>query len=83
MLNRVSKNWVSIEGCGSSSRTTASNTHQKHPEMVQEETLDCSKVASNESRSESHPKLIGDTLPIFLNCHRIGVVKCVVIQGQL
>ena len=42
------------QGCGSSSRTTTSNTHQKHPGIVQEETLDCSGVSRDESRSESH-----------------------------
>jgi hypothetical protein len=31
-------------------------THQKHPGMVQEETLDCSGVANEESRCESHPE---------------------------
>lgn len=52
MFNPVSKNCISIEGWGSSSRTTTQTHVKKIPGMVE----DCSRVASNEYRSESHQK---------------------------
>jgi hypothetical protein len=49
IFNPVSKNWVSIEGCGSSSKTTTPTNIKKHQGMVQEEMLDHSWVASKDS----------------------------------
>ena len=59
MFNPVSKSWVSVEGHGSCSKIMTPNTLQKHPGMVQDKTLDCSEVASNETRSKSHWTPVG------------------------
>lgn len=48
MFNPVSKNSVSVDGCGSSSKSTTPKIQQKHPEMVQEVSLDCSGAASDD-----------------------------------
>jgi hypothetical protein len=52
IFNTVSKNWVSVKGCGSSSRTMTPSTHHKAPKNGSKNKR-CSRVASIESRSES------------------------------
>ena len=59
MFNPVSESRVSVEGHGSCSRTMTPKHFKKHPGMVQDKMLDCSEVASNESRSKSHCTPVG------------------------
>ena len=62
MSDPVSESWVSVQG--SSSRTYGPQTHfNKHP-MVQDKTLDCSKVASGEVSKQQLGK---GTLQIWEN----------------
>ena len=60
MFNPVRKLCVCrVEGHGSCNRTMTPNTFIKHPGMVQDQTMDCSEVASNDSRCISHWTPVG------------------------